>query len=214
MNLADFVANAERAVVFTGAGISTESGIPDFRSPGGVWTRLKPIQFDDFLNDEDVRREAWRRLFEGEYFPVAPKPNAGHRAVAALVAHGKADCVITQNIDNLHQDSGVPGEKVIEVHGNATYAKCLECGTRIELDVIREQYQRLGLAEPCVCGGLVKNRDHHLRPADARSRNGTGTGSGARLRPHAGDRLLAFRPPRRPFAARSAKKRRQARDPQ
>jgi NAD-dependent deacetylase len=156
VTLAGRIDAAERTVVFTGAGISTESGIPDFRSPGGVWTRLKPIYFEDFISDEDVRREAWRRLFDGEYFRGTPRPNAGHHAVAALIASGKADCVVTQNIDNLHQDSGVPEEKVIELHGNVTYAKCLDCALRIELTVVREQYERLGTAEPCPCGGLVK----------------------------------------------------------
>ena len=105
------IARAQRLVVFTGAGISTESGIPDFRSPGGVWSRMKPIYFQDFVSDPDRRREAWERAFSGRAGWVGRAPNAGHEAVARLVASGKATCVITQNVDNLHQASGVPEDK-------------------------------------------------------------------------------------------------------
>ena len=106
--LATLLRNARRAVVFTGAGISTESGIPDFRSPGGIWTRMAPIDFRDFVGSAEMRREAWRRRFAMEESFAAARPNAGHEAVASLVARGLASHVITQNIDNLHQDSGVP----------------------------------------------------------------------------------------------------------
>jgi len=156
MTLADLVTAAERIVIFTGAGISTMSGIPDYRSPGGLWTKMQPILFEDYIASEAARREAWRRRFEGADFLTLAKPNAAHFAVAALVKVGRAETVITQNIDNLHQDSGVPEGKLIELHGNATYAKCLDCGSRIELDVIRPQYDKLGTAPPCRCGGLVK----------------------------------------------------------
>ncbi|MFO1186824.1 MAG: Sir2 family NAD-dependent protein deacetylase [Alphaproteobacteria bacterium] len=158
MTLAGLIREAENVVVFTGAGISTESGIPDFRSPGGIWTKMAPIYFDEYVSSEAARREAWRRRFEDLAHLSSSKPNAGHYAIATLVKAGKVSAVVTQNIDNLHQDSGVPPEKVIEVHGNATYAKCLDCGVRIELAVIRAQYDRVGTAEPCaVCGGLVKS---------------------------------------------------------
>lgn len=158
MKLADLVRKSRNVVVFTGAGISTESGIPDFRSPGGIWTKMAPIYFDEYVASEAARREAWRRRFEDLAHFSGSRPNAGHYAVAALVAAGKVSAVITQNIDNLHQDSGVPPERVIELHGNATYAKCLDCGVRIELEAVREQYERIGTAEPCaVCGGLVKS---------------------------------------------------------
>ena len=132
-DLKRMVSEAQRVVVFTGAGISTESGIPDFRSPGGVWSRMKPIYFQDFVASEDKRREAWTRTFSGAAGWTGAKPNAGHYAVARLVGRGKVSAVITQNVDNLHQDSGVPAEQVIELHGNASYATCLECGLRHEL---------------------------------------------------------------------------------
>src|ERR1700720_271859 len=131
------LAEAKRVVVFTGAGISTESGIPDFRSPGGIWTQMAPIYFDDFLASEAARRETWRRRFAMQDTFGAAEPNRGHRAVDALVRRGKVSAVITQNIDGLHQASGIPADKIIELHGNTTYAACLDCGTRHELADVR-----------------------------------------------------------------------------
>src|SRR5438067_3196762 len=109
------IADARRIVVFTGAGISTESGIPDFRSPGGIWTKMRPIDFSDFLASEEARRETWRRRFGTDPALRAAEPNRGHRAVATLVNRGKASAVITQNIDGLHQASGIPADRVIEL---------------------------------------------------------------------------------------------------
>ncbi|WP_333666863.1 SIR2 family NAD-dependent protein deacylase [Parvibaculum sp.] len=152
------IEDAYRVVIFTGAGISTESGIPDFRSPGGLWTKMAPIDFQDYLRDADIRAEAWRRKFEIDKTIVKAEPNKGHMAIAKLVDEGKASHVITQNIDNLHQLSGVPAEKVIELHGNGTYAKCLDCATRYELDWVREQYDASLTAPDCPsCGGIVKS---------------------------------------------------------
>jgi len=151
------IAEARRLVVFTGAGISTESGIPDFRSPGGVWSRMKPIYFQDFVADPDRRREAWERAFTGRAGWTGRAPNAGHHAVARLVAEGACAAVITQNVDNLHQDSGVPADKVIELHGNASYAACLDCGERHELAELKEGFLKAGEIPYCrACGGLVK----------------------------------------------------------
>ncbi len=148
---------SQRAVVFTGAGISTESGIPDFRSPGGIWTKMSPIDFEDFVSSAEMRREAWRRRFAMEEMFSTVQPNAGHLAIADLVRRGKASHVITQNIDNLHQQSGVPAEQVIELHGNTRYAKCLDCGARLELDPIRRHFEAHGEPPDCsACGGLVK----------------------------------------------------------
>ncbi|MBO6634295.1 Sir2 family NAD-dependent protein deacetylase [Parvibaculum sp.] len=152
------IEDAHRVVIFTGAGISTESGIPDFRSPGGLWTKMAPIDFQDYLRDADIRAEAWRRKFEIDKTIVKAEPNKGHMAIAKLVDEGKASHVITQNIDNLHQLSGVPAEKVIELHGNGTYAKCLDCATRYELDWVRAQYEASLAAPDCPsCGGIVKS---------------------------------------------------------
>ena len=156
-DLARLIAEARRMVVFTGAGISTESGIPDFRSPGGVWSTMKPIYFQDFVSDPAKRREAWERAFSGRAGWTGRAPNAGHYAVARLVAQGKAAAVITQNVDNLHQDSGVPPERIVELHGNASYAKCLECGERHELAELKDSFLKAGEIPYCrACGGLVK----------------------------------------------------------
>jgi NAD-dependent deacetylase len=155
--LARLVEASRRVAVFTGAGMSTESGVPDFRSPGGVWSRMKPISFQDFTSDESSRRESWRRAFSGAAGWTGATPNAGHFAVARLIASGKASVVITQNVDNLHQDSGVPPDQVIELHGNAGYAACLTCERRYELEDLREPFVAQGRIPTCgACGGLVK----------------------------------------------------------
>jgi len=156
-DLAAMIEAAGRVVIFTGAGMSTESGVPDFRSPGGVWSRMKPIYFQDFVASEERRREAWTRAFSGAAGWVGAKPNAGHYAVARLVAAGKATAVITQNVDNLHQASGVPAERIVELHGNASYAKCLDCGLRHELADLKGPFLERGEIPACrACGGIVK----------------------------------------------------------
>lgn len=153
---ARMIEEAERVVVFTGAGISTESGIPDFRSPGGIWTKVKPIDFSDFMRSHEARRETWRRRFEMEPILRQARPNRGHVAVAELVRSGKATSVITQNIDGLHQDSGIPDDKVIELHGNTTYAHCLDCSQRYEIDALRVDFEQDRIVPHCACGGWVK----------------------------------------------------------
>jgi NAD-dependent deacetylase len=151
------ISQARRAVVFTGAGISTESGIPDFRSPGGIWTQMAPIDFSDFLASEEARRETWRRRFAMEETFRAAGPNRGHRSVAELVRRGKAAAVVTQNIDGLHQASGIADDRVIELHGNTTYAHCLDCRARYELEALRHAFERDKTAPVCDdCGGFVK----------------------------------------------------------
>ena len=156
--LAERLRAARCAVVFTGAGISTESGIPDFRSPGGLWTRFKPIEFRDFLASEEMRVEAWRRKFAMDETLAKARPNQGHKAIARLVEIGKVSHVITQNIDNLHQDSGVSVGQVIELHGNGTYAKCLSCQKRYELDEVRALFEKSESAPACQeCGGIIKS---------------------------------------------------------
>ncbi len=151
------LAASRRTVVFTGAGISTESGIADFRSPGGVWSRMAPIDYREFIASKEARRESWRRRLEMDAEFRQARPNRGHRAVAQLVARGTASCVVTQNIDGLHQQSGVPAEKLVELHGNTTYASCLACGRRLELAPLLETFAREQSAPICGdCGGLVK----------------------------------------------------------
>lgn len=148
---------AENIMPFTGAGISTECGIPDFRSPGGFWTKNRPIPFDEFLSDRAARDESWRRRFLMQDSFGGAKPGRGHRALALLHRIGKAPDLITQNIDNLHQDSGIPGGNVIELHGNTSYATCLSCGKRYELAWMRERFEASGgRAADCDCGGFIK----------------------------------------------------------
>jgi len=152
--------NSKRAVIFTGAGISTESGIPDFRSPGGVWTKYTPIQYDDYISSEEARREAWQRNLDDAYISTLgalAKSNRGHRAIEKLVRDGKVSAVITQNTDGLHLKSGVPEENIIELHGNSTYASCLACGLRHELEPIAKAFLAEGKIMDCeACGGLLK----------------------------------------------------------
>ena len=160
MALRQWVEEANNVVIFTGAGMSTDSGIPDFRSPGGVWTRMAPINFQDFIASEENRIEAWRRKFAMADELGTSYPNDGHKAIARLVAEGKVKTIITQNIDNLHQDSGISEDKIIELHGNGSYAVCLDCDLRHELDDIRIAFEAadMKVAPGCQnCGGMVKS---------------------------------------------------------
>ena len=155
--LRDLVAGAARVTAFTGAGISTESGVPDFRSPGSPWTVNKPIPFQAFVASAEVRREAWRRKFAMDDIYSHARPSRGHRALADLVAAGKMPAIVTQNIDGLHQAAGVSDDRVIELHGNGTYATCLECGLRHEIADIRPRFEATGAAPACAaCGSPVK----------------------------------------------------------
>lgn len=155
--LSELFASSRHIVGFTGAGISTESGIPDFRSPGGVWDKFQPIYFDDFIRSEEMRRESWRRKLRTDELIGKAQPNSGHKALAALVNSGRMLGIITQNIDGLHQASGVADDKVIELHGNSTYAKCLDCEQRHELDGIFARFEQDESLPSCeACGGIVK----------------------------------------------------------
>lgn len=154
--LAEMVAAAETVVVFTGAGISTESGIPDFRGPNGLWKKITPIYYDEFVASETARLEDWKRRFAFRDQIAAVEPNVAHLAIARLVAAGKVNAVITQNIDGLHQRAGVPQDRLIEIHGNATFATCLDCGERSELDAAEAVIAAGGRSPRCACGGLVK----------------------------------------------------------
>jgi len=156
-HLQEMVQASDVIVPFTGAGISTECGIPDFRSPGGLWTKNKPIPFDEFLASQEARNESWRRRFAmAEQFGVA-RPGRGHRALASLYRAGKVPAIITQNIDNLHQASGFSPQHVVELHGNTTFATCLDCSARYELDWVRQRMDAAnGCAPDCQCGGFIK----------------------------------------------------------
>jgi NAD-dependent deacetylase len=156
--LCDWLDAAHCAVAFTGAGISTECGIPDFRSPGGLWTQNKPIPFDVFLAMKSARNEAWKRKFVLESAFAGARPGRGHVALARLLEQGKLGGVITQNIDGLHQASGVGEADLIELHGNGTYATCLDCGTRYELGWVKARFDTSGgIAPDCPhCGGPIK----------------------------------------------------------
>jgi NAD-dependent deacetylase len=156
-SLSDLVGSAKVIVPFTGAGISTECGIPDFRSPGGLWTKNKPIPFDEFMASQEARNESWRRRFAMADEFGGAQPGRGHRALASLYRAGKIPAIITQNIDNLHQASGFSPQDVVELHGNTTYAACLDCSERYELSWIRQRMDEAnGCAPDCRCGGYIK----------------------------------------------------------
>jgi len=151
-----YFSESKRALAFTGAGISTESGIPDFRSPGGVWTRYQPVLFQEFLASEEARRRYWQMRREGYYEMKNAKPNEGHLALARLEAAGRIIAVITQNIDGLHQDAG--SRRILELHGTSRYCICLKCGERFGTDDIQERLES-GLEVPLCdkCGGFIKS---------------------------------------------------------
>ena len=147
----------EKIVFFTGAGISTESGIPDFRGPKGIWKTTQPIYFQDFIASEEKRLESWERKFSSDGTFASASPNIGHLKISEIMQKKQKAHLITQNVDNLHQDSGVDNSRITELHGNATYAKCLECHLRYELDVLRDNFLRNKIPPICdICGGFIK----------------------------------------------------------
>jgi len=158
-SVSDMVVQSKKTVVFTGAGISTESGLSDFRSPGGIWERFDPseLNYQSFMASEAGREKYW--AFSKALWPEMAKaePNAGHYAIAELHRLGKLDCVITQNIDSLHQKSGVPEERVIELHGTLKWVICLECGQRYPREQIQARLDS-GVKVPLCdsCGGITK----------------------------------------------------------
>jgi NAD-dependent deacetylase len=157
-HVAGMITKAENIVVFTGAGVSTESGIPDFRSPGGFWTKFDPEDFtiDKYRTSPETRRKQWSFLLSGDLFKDA-RPNAAHEAISDLERLGRLNCVITQNIDNLHQRAGNDPAKVFELHGNMRWIRCLGCGERYPLEEILRR--NAGSDEVPVCGscaGILK----------------------------------------------------------
>jgi NAD-dependent deacetylase len=155
--VAAIIMESSRVVVFTGAGISTESGIPDFRSPGGIWTRFDPDDFtiQKFMGSEKTRRLQWQMMAEGGLLKDA-EPNKAHYAVAELEKLGKLSCVITQNIDNLHQKAGSSPEKVFELHGNIKFVRCMSCGRRFPVEEILQRLDTEEIPDCQFCRGILK----------------------------------------------------------
>lgn len=156
--IADFIQSCRDLVVFTGAGISTEAGVPDFRSPGSPWLIHKPIPFQDYVADDQARIEAWRRKFAMDDVYRHVGPGHTHRFIAEGVASGRVSLVVTQNIDNLHQRSGISSDRIAELHGNGSYALCMACDERHEIAAIRSHFETHGAPPGCDhCGGIVKS---------------------------------------------------------
>jgi NAD-dependent deacetylase len=146
---------ARHAVALTGAGLSTESGIPDFRSPGGVWERFRPIEYGEFLASHQARTEHWRYKQATVPVMLAAEPNAAHRALAGLEAAGRLEALITQNIDGLHQRAG--SQRVLELHGTNLQAVCVRCEQRVSIETALAQVARGELVPACTaCGGWLK----------------------------------------------------------
>ena len=150
------IAERGKNVVFTGAGISTESGIPDYRSKGGIWDKFRPVYFDEFMSSKEARIKYWRRKSELYHDLVKAEPNPAHLSLVSLYQIGLLESVITQNIDGLHQKSGLPDEKVIELHGNTLRARCMSCGTVVSIDEAQNRIEKGDLAPECECGGYLK----------------------------------------------------------
>ncbi len=154
--LAQRIITAGSLTAFTGAGISTESGIPDYRSQGGLWDRFTPVYFDEFMSSKSARIEYWKQRLEMEKRLIHASPNKGHRALARLERPGILTSIITQNIDGLHQLSGIPEEKIIKLHGSSRRIRCMSCSG---LTTWEQAMQRIAKGDPapeCDCGGYFK----------------------------------------------------------
>jgi NAD-dependent deacetylase len=154
--LADKIINANHLIVFTGAGISTESGIPDYRSKGGIWEKFRPVYIDEFMSSREARELYWRR--KAELYPdlMNARPNAAHNGLAELYKMGYLRSVITQNIDGLHQKAGMADDAVIELHGNTMRVRCMNCGALSSIDDAQKRIERGDQAPECACGGYLK----------------------------------------------------------
>lgn len=152
----ELAGRARRVLVFTGAGVSTGSGIPDFRGPDGAWTRREPVLYQDFINSTRAKQDYWR--YKAETFPafLAARPNAAHLAVAGLEKAGRVLRVVTQNIDNLHRLAGTGPEKLVELHGSGLYAECLDCLQWTAMETALKAFAADGAPPQCSCGGWLK----------------------------------------------------------
>lgn len=156
VRIAKKIKEGGKNVVFTGAGISTESGIPDFRSQGGIWDKYRPVYFDEFMSARESRVEYWRRWVELHPVISGAKPNQAHLALASLDAMGLVQAVVTQNVDSLHQASGIADEKVIELHGNTTRIRCMSCRNITPIAKVQQRLAAGDSAPECQCGGFLK----------------------------------------------------------
>ena len=143
-------------IVFTGAGISTESGIPDYRSQGGIWDKFRPVYFDEFMSSRDAREEYWRRWKELYKGITRAEPNRGHSAIAQLYQMGLLEAVITQNVDGLHQESGIADDNIIELHGNTLRIRCMACRKITSTHETHHLLESGDTAPECDCGGYLK----------------------------------------------------------
>ena len=154
--IAKKIAAGGRNIVFTGAGISTESGIPDYRSKGGIWDKFRPVYFNEFMSSRTAREEYWRRWVELYGGLLKAAPNPAHVAVAELCRGGLVDAVITQNVDGLHQASGVDSDRIVELHGNTRRIRCMQCGLQVPTDDVWGRLAQGDTAPECTCGGFLK----------------------------------------------------------
>ena len=156
LKLQELLEKSKKIVFFTGAGISTNSGIPDFRGPKGVWKTSTPIYFQDFISSKEKRIESWKRKFGNELSIDSAEPNEGHKRISEIMDL-KDSFLITQNVDNLHQESGIEDKKISELHGNATFARCLDCHKRYELKELKSEFLLTGEPPLCQeCSGIIK----------------------------------------------------------
>jgi NAD-dependent deacetylase len=154
--IALWLSQSRRAVAFTGAGISTESGVPDFRSPGGIWANSQPVFYQDFLASAEARFEYWRQKAASHVDFVRCRPNRGHEVLARWEERGTLRGVITQNIDEYHQEAG--SRRVVELHGTARQVKCLDCHERFDANPLVEQFVATNTVPSCArCGGMLKH---------------------------------------------------------
>ena len=156
-HLSDLIGEAKSIVILTGAGISTESGVPDFRSPGGLWEQFRIVEYDEYISSEEARIEDWHRRFYMADQIGQVEPNIGHTKIADWINMGKCECLVTQNVDGLHHRGGAPLDKIIEIHGNATTASCISCGEQHSIELCRTLFEATGESPKCqACDGLVK----------------------------------------------------------
>ncbi len=154
--IAGKIKKSKQLIIFTGAGISTESGIPDYRSQGGIWDKFQPVYFDEFMASEKARIKYWQQRVDMEKSLSVSKPNIGHESIARLYELGFLKTLITQNIDGLHEESGIPKEKIIELHGNTRRVRCMTCKKLISWDKAQVMIDAGDKAPACSCGGFFK----------------------------------------------------------